>query len=129
MKIYEILNARDSLVKLLDKEFTNFKVVRELAGLRKAVEAEVEFYVGEEKKLIDKHAEKDPAGNPIFVDGGRVKIKSVEDRNEFEKKVNELRNLDVEIKKVTLSASDFKEGNAITPNEYLALETLIDFID
>ena len=127
MKLIEILNANEALKKLANSKFNSFKKAYELSKLRKQVDEEVNFYIEEEKKIVEAYASKDENGTPIFLDGGRIKLDSVEAKNNFEKDINELRNLEIDkISKVSISPSDFKE-DIPTPNEILALEVLIDF--
>ena len=127
MKLIEILNANEALKKLANSKFNSFKKAYELSKLRKQVDEEVNFYIEEEKKIVEAYASKDENGTPIFLDGGRIKLDSVEAKNSFEKDINELRNLEIDkISKVSISPSDFKD-DIPTPNEILALEVLIDF--
>ena len=127
MKLIEILNANEALKKLANAKFNSFKKAYELSKLRKQVDEEIDFYVTEEKKIVETYASKDEKGNPIFLEGGRIKLDSVETKNNFEKDINELRNLEIDkISKVSISPSDFKD-DIPTPNEILALEVLIDF--
>ena len=127
MKLIEILNANEALKKLANSKFNSLKKAYELSKLRKQVDEEVNFYIEEEKKIVEAYASKDENGTPIFLDGGRIKLDSVEAKNSFEKDINELRNLEIDkISKVSISPSDFKD-DIPTPNEILALEVLIDF--
>ena len=131
MKIIDLLNAKDAIQNIAEKRFTSFKKVRELVELKKAVDAEIEFYAGEEKKIVEAYAKKDGKGNPIILEGGRIQLDSIEKKNAFEKEVSELRSLEVDkIKPIALRTSDFRNGEDIpTPAEVLALEGIVDFID
>ena len=127
MKLIEILNANEALKKLANSKFNSLKKAYELSKLRKQVDEEVNFYIEEEKKIVEAYASKDENGTPIFLEGGRIKLDSVEAKNNFEKDINELRNLEIDkISKVSISPSDFKD-DIPTTNEILALEVLIDF--
>ena len=129
MKLIEILTANEALKKLANSKFNSFKKSYELSKLRKQVDEEVNFYVEEEKKIVESYASKDENGKPIFLDGGRIKLDSLEAKNNFEKEISELRELEIDkISKVIISSNDFKSEEDIpTPNEILALEVLIDF--
>ena len=131
MKIINLLNAKDAIQALSEKRFTSFKKVRELVELKKTVDSEVEFYVSEERKIVDAYAHKDDNGNPIILEGGRVQLDTIESKNAFEKEVFELRNLEVDkIKPITLKTSDFRNNDDIpTPAEVLVLEGIVNFID
>ena len=129
MKLIEILTANEALKKLANSKFNSFKKAYELSKLRKQVDEEVNFYVDEEKKIVETYASKGEDGKPIFLEGGRIKLDSLEAKNSFEKEINELRELEIDkISKVTINCNDFKSEDDIpTPNEILALEVLIDF--
>ena len=129
MKLFEIIIATIPLRNLSEVRFTSFKKAREISILRKKVESEADFYAKEERKLIEKFAEKNEKGEVIFLDGGRIKLKDLATKEAFEKEIIALKELDIEnIEKVALSESDFADvKNIPTPNELLALEAIIDF--
>lgn len=131
MKIIDLLNAKGAIQSLAEKRFTSFRKVRELVDLKKAVDAEIEFYVGEERKIVEAYAKKDDEGEPIILEGGRIQLDSIEKKNAFEKEVSELRNLEVDrIKPISLRTGDFRNEEDIpTPAEVLALDGIIDFMD
>lgn len=131
MKLIEVLNALIPLRALTEARFTSFKKSRELAILRKNVEFEVDFYAKEEKKIVDTYAEKNESGEPIILEGGRIKLKSVETKTAFDKEITDLRNTEVdEITKVELKESDFADTSKIpTPYELIALEAVIEFLE
>jgi len=97
--------------------------------LRKKVEAEVEFYLEQEKKLIETYAERNKAGNPVILESGRVQLKDVESKTAFENEITSLRSLEVDgIQPVKLKESDFRDACDIpTPNEWIYLESIISF--
>ena len=129
MKLFEIIIATIPLRNLSEVRFTSFKKAREVSILRKKVESESDFYAKEERKLIEKYAEKNEKGEVIFLDGGRIKLKDLATKEAFEKEIIALKELDIEdIEKVALNESDFADvKNIPTPNELLALEAIIDF--
>lgn len=131
MKLIEVLNALIPLRALTEARFTSYKKSRELAILRKNVEFEVDFYAKEEKKIVDTYAEKNESGEPIILEGGRIKLKSVEAKTAFDKEITDLRNTEVdEITKVELKESDFADTSKIpTPYELIALESVIEFLE
>ena len=131
MKLIEVLNALIPLRALTEARFTSYKKSRELAILRKNVEFEVDFYAKEEKKIVDTYAEKNESGEPIILEGGRIKLKSVEAKTAFDKEITDLRNTEVdEITKVELKESDFADTSKIpTPYELIALEAVIEFLE
>lgn len=131
MKLIELLNALIPLRVLTETRFTSFRKSRELAILRKKVEFEGDFYSKEEKKIVEAYAARNENGEPIILEGGRIQLKDIESKIAFEKEINELRNTEVEdIEKVSLSEDDFADKDRIpTPNELLALEPIIEFVE
>jgi hypothetical protein len=131
MKIINLLNAKEALTRLLECKYTSFKVVRELANLRKVAEAEIEFYIEQEKKIVTAYSLKDEKGNPVFLDGGRVQLKDEDSKTAFEKEITDLRSLEVEtITPVSVRESDFRNKDDIpSPNDLFALEGIVDFVE
>lgn len=131
MKLIEVLNALIPLRALTEARFTSFKKSRELAILRKKVEFEADFYAKEEKKIVEAYAEKNESGEPIILDGGRIRLKDEETKKAFDKAIADLRNTEVDgISKVRLSESDFGDSAKIpTPYELIALEPVIEFLE
>ena len=62
MKLKSIIEAKDAIVRLTAKRFTDYKKLREIVKLRKAVEAEYDFYCEQEKKLVETYGEKTDKG-------------------------------------------------------------------
>lgn len=131
MKLITIVGAKEALTRLTEKHFTNFKVARKLVALRKAVDAEVEFYAEEEKKAVDLYAEKDENGNPVFLGEGRLKLKNNEAKLAFESEVKKLLDTEVDdIEPVLLRESDFRSADDLpTPGDMIALEGFVIFED
>lgn len=131
MKLITIVGAKEALTRLTEKHFTNFKVARKLVALRKAVDAEVEFYAEEEKKAVDLYAEKDENGNPVFLGEGRLKLKNNEAKLAFESEVKKLLDTEVDdIEPVLLRESDFRSADDLpTPGDMIALEGFVTFED
>ncbi len=132
MKLKNILGARDALKKLSEKHFVNFKVVRAIADLIKAINTELEFFETESEKLIKLYAELDENGQPKMLPNGLCQLKSPEDKAAFDKEYAELLNLDISdrIHPVAISEADFKTTtDLLTPLEMLALDELIEWKD
>lgn len=129
MKLIELLQAQTPLKRLTEKNFNNYKVLRELAKLRKAVESEVEFYTEQERKAVDLYADKDDKGQPVILENGRIKLKDIEAKQAFDEELTKLRALEVEgITKVVVEEKDFRSSvDYPTPDEMLALECVVDF--
>ena len=131
MKLKDILVANEPLKRLCDKRLANYKKMRELAKLYRAVKQEVEFYFIEEKKAVDIYAELDKNGTPIFLEDGRLRLKDMESKIAFEKEIEKLRDTEVDgIEPIILCERDFRsEDDLPTVSEMLALEPLVVFED
>ena len=131
MKLKFIVESKDAIVRLTEKRFSDYKKLREIVKLRKAVEAEFEFYCTQEKKAVDTYGEISDKGTPAFLPDGRLKLKNAEAKEAFEKEIAKL--LDTEVDDftiITLKESDFLSAEDLpTPKDMLALEPIISFVD
>ena len=131
MKLKFIVEAKDAIVRLTEKRFTDYKKLREIVKLRKAVEAEFEFYCDQEKKAVETYGEMSDKGTPAFLPDGRLKLKNAEAKEAFEKEIAKL--LDTEVDDftiITLKESDFLSAEDLpTPKDMLVLEHIISFVD
>ena len=129
MKLKDLLKAKEALMRLTDKHFNSYKTIRQLVALRKAVDAEVETYLAEEKKAITAYAELDEKGNPVILAEGRVRLKDEKSKVLFEKELTAIRETDIEgIDSITLKEEDFHSVEDIpTPNDILLLDPIVVF--
>jgi len=129
MKLLEVLKAKEPLARLMDKNFTNYKVLRDLVKLQKAITAEVEFYTAQEKKNIALYAETDDKGQPVVLADGRLKLKDVSAKLAFETEIAKLHDTEVDgITAITIYESDFKSSAEYPkPSEMVMLEPIIKF--
>ena len=75
MKLKTVIEAKPALIRLTEKRFCNYRKIRELVKLRKAVETEFDIYVEQEKKAVEAYAEKKKDGSPVLLENGRIKLK------------------------------------------------------
>lgn len=129
MKLIDIMQAKDALIKLTDTHFTNYKILRELVRLKKRVDEEYEFYSVQEKKAVDAYAEKTEDGQLVFVDGGRLKLKDVKSKTAFDAEISKLNETEVDdIPTVIIRESDFKTvADFPTASDMLLLSAIIEF--
>ena len=102
------------------------KVAYKLNKLKKAVEAEGEFYSNKFQEIVDTYAKKDENGNIVFSDdGNQIMIKEgmVDECNQA---LEDLQSLTVEIDNCNLTIDDFGDSIECTPEE---LEALMPFLD
>ena len=129
MKLMKVVSAKEALKRLTASHFSNYKILRKLVQLRKAVDAEVEFYAEAEKRAVEQFAEKDGNGNPIFLSDGRLKLKSPADKIAFESEITKLGETAVEgIEPVLIHEADFLSSSELpTPEDILLLDGIIVF--
>ena len=131
MKLKTIIATKSALERLAEKRFSDYKKLREIVKLRKAVEAEFDFYVAQEKKAVETYAEKKSDGSPVFLEDGRIKLKDAQSKTAFEAEITRLQETEIDdIQPLTLSESDFLTSSDLpTPSDMLALEGIIEFED
>lgn len=131
MKIKKIVTARDALARLTEKRFTDYKKVRAIVKLRQAVDAEFEIYAAEEKKAVDTYAEMSADGTPAFLPDGRLKLKDEKAKVAFESEIAALLDSEVDsIEPIQITEKDFRSADDLpTPDDMIALDGLVDFVD
>lgn len=101
------------------------KVAYKLNKLKKAVEAEGEFYANKFQEIVDTYARKDENGELVFSeDGSQIMIQDgkVEECNDA---LENLQSLTVEVDNCNLTIDDFGDDMECTPEQ---LETLMPFL-
>ena len=131
MKLKTIVATKPALARLTEKRFSDYKKLREIVRLRKAVEAEFDFYVEQEKKAVEAYAEKKKDGTPVFLEDGRIKLKDPKSKDAFEAEIVRLQETEIDgITPITLSERDFLTPDDLpTASDMLALEGIIEFED
>ena len=131
MKLKTIIATKPALARLTEKRFSDYKKLREIVKLRKAVESEFDFYVEQEKKAVEAYAEKKKDGTPVFLEDGRIKLKDPKSKDAFEAEIIRLQETDIDgITPITLSERDFLTPDDLpTASDMLALEGIIEFED
>ena len=130
MLIYNyLLQSAPLYNKLLQTNFTSFKLARNLLIQKKKIDNELSIYLELEKKLIDKYAKKDDNGQPIVGEDGIIEFDSEDNKAEYIREIIELKNTTIDnFEKVTIFEDNFRNANDIpSPNEMLALEEVIDW--
>ena len=131
MKLKTIFATKPALARLTEKRFSDYNKLREIVRLRKAVEAEFDFYVEQEKKAVEAYAEKKKDGTPVFLEDGRIKLKDPKAKDAFEAEIIRLQETEIDgIISITLSERDFLTPDDLpTASDMLALEGIIEFED
>jgi hypothetical protein len=121
MTLLEMLNALPEVQKLMNLKLPVKKAFK-VYSLAKQINEQRDFFINEEKKLIEKF-------QAIVDEGGRVSFNSAEDQEGFLKEHNELKNYVPEgIEVLELSFADLGDAE-FTPMELATLEGVISFID
>lgn len=127
----EIINVYGVFSTLTTKHFNNFSVSFKIAKAAKELDSHREFYMTEEKKLVEMYAVKDKDGKIKIIDGNRIEFKTPKDGKKFNEEVIKLQQTEVDIfEPFEIRLSDFKPGEMnITPREIIALESFVIFKD
>ena len=128
MKVIDILNARDSLVKLIKVRFIDFKTTIAVYRLTKKVDEVIDMAQKEQDKIIDIYVAKGPDSKPI-IENGNFKFESAENRDKFLVDVNNLRNEDIsDIEKLTIKLDSIQIATDISPEDILKMELVINWV-
>ncbi len=128
MKVIDILNARDSLVKLIKVRFSDFKTTSNVYKLAKKVDAVFDMVQQEQDKIIDIYVKKDENGNPVTVNGN-YHFENTEQRDKFLLDINKLRNEEVsDIEKITIKIDTIQAASDLSSEDMLKLDTVVDWV-
>ena len=123
MKLIQCVNAYTAVLALKRQEM-DCKTAYALVKLKRKLQADVEFFLKEEKDLIDTYADRDEEGKIIWENPLRIQIHDPEKRKEYENKRTELCEIEVQEELKPWRAPMPK---AIQPVHLEALEGLIEF--
>ena len=132
MVLYDLIQIKPALDRLMQKSFNSFSVIRQLGQLSQAVDQEIKFYQEQEGNIVKDCGVFDDQGNVVFEKPGYVKMKEGLDPEEVQNRILDLRSVDVgdKIKKITISSKDIKnQADFITPADLVILMPIIDFVD
>ena len=121
MTTLEMLNALPGVQKLMDLKLPVKKAFK-VYSLAKQINEQKDFFINEEKKLIDAH-------QGVVLENGRIQFESKDAQENFAKEHEllmqyEVKDLDV----LELSFSDLKDVE-LTPAEIGMLDGIVNFID
>ena len=121
MTLNKILNSIQSIEKMITYELP-VREAYKIYSLAKTINEKREFFINEEKKLINKY-------NAEILETGEIKFQSIEDKNNYIAENQALREFEFEdIKPLDLSFSIFDKIN-FTPADFIVLDGVINFID
>lgn len=121
MTVQQMLNALPVLQKIMELKLPVKKAYK-IYNLAKSIEDKRQFFIQEEKKLIDKF-------NAEILENGNIKFNSAEDQMTFSKEHSDLMNYEVEdLLSIELSFEDLGDVE-FTPRDLMTLEGVISFVE
>lgn len=129
LTLVEVLASDKALEVLSKKHFKNFSVALKIAELKKTLSENSDFYMKQERDIIDRYAEKQEDGNLKLVDGN-LSFKTQDDIKGFTEDLSKLKETKVDIGepiKIVVDKDLASDQESLTPDEILALVNVIDF--
>ena len=121
MKVNQMLNALPVLQKIMELKLP-IKKAYKIYNLAKSIEDKRQFFIQEEKKLVEKF-------NAEILENGNIKFNSVEDQMTFSKEHADLMTYEVEdLEVLELNFDDLGDAT-FTPKELMLLEGVINFVE
>lgn len=113
MKLYQLIESKDSLKKLNTAEGLPFKTALYIAKDIKEIDEVLQVYENKRRELINKYGKKDENGELIIKDNNIELIDRTAFVNEYNGLVME--DVDIDIKKITID--DLENVTTMTPND------------
>lgn len=128
MQLIKIIEARAALSRLSGTRFKNFSVARNLCALCKRVEDEVEFFSGEQQKLVQAYALLEN-GKPVSSGNGMIRLKDGAAQEVYNAEMERLMKTEIDdFSPVVVTEADFRsEEDYPTPDDMMALDGLVEF--
>lgn len=120
MTVQQMLNSLPVLQRVIDLKLP-LKKAYKVYSLAKVINEQREFFIKEEKKLIEEF-------NAEILDNGSIKFNDAEDQQTFMQKHIDLMNYEVDLTAVELSFDDLGDAE-FTAKDMMALEGVINFVD
>ena len=119
----QAMTIKNILGKIADEQLpikTSYKIMKVVI----AIETEEKFFNQKFAALVEKFGEKDEEGKYVYVDDSNIKIVE-ESREECEKEIKELQELEIEIPDYKFTIEDFYGAN-FSAREVFMLEPILD---
>ena len=117
MKVMQMLNSIPVLEKLMTLSLPVIKA-HKIYSLTKQINEQREFFINEEKKMIEKY-------DAAALEDGRIQFQEEEKKTEFLKEHNELLNFEVENLKPVILTLDDLANCELSANDIILLEDVI----
>lgn len=124
LKMYQITDFPSFFSKVKSQKLP-FKTSYRLALLTQEIQKHVDFYQESFRNLLMEYSKKDEQGGPIPTEDGQGVLLAEETMQEAYTKLNELRELDVELPDTKFSPDDF-DGIEISPEEMMLIMPFIE---
>lgn len=105
-KMYQILNFPTFFDKIKNEKLP-FKTSYKLALLTQEMEKHINFYQEKFQELIQEYSQKDEQGNPKYSENGMNILLVHETEEEAYERINELRDIEVELPNITFTPEEF----------------------
>lgn len=123
-KMYQIINLPNLLGKVKSQKLP-FKTAYKIVLFMQEIQKHIDFYNEKFHELLMEYSKKDDSGNPVPTEDGQGVLLAEETMNEAYAKLDELRNLDVELPDTKLSVEDFGDIE-ISPEEMIIIMPFIE---
>lgn len=121
----KIVNDSSFLGNLTQKQLP-IRVSYTIAKNISKIEKELEIYNKERQKIIDKYCIKDDEGNNVIDENNQLKISS-ENLNTWNKEINELLDIEVDIEIHKFNINDLLNSNCeMTASELMLIDYMIE---
>ena len=124
LKMYQLIDFPVFYTKVKSQKLP-FKTSYKIALLSQEVQKHIDFYNENFRNLLTEYSKKDENGNPVPTSDGQGILLKEETMNEAYAKLEELRNLDVELPDTKFSIEDF-DNIEISPEEMIIIMPFIE---
>lgn len=124
LKMYQLIDFPAFYTKVKSQKLP-FKTSYKIALLSQEVQKHIDFYNENFRNLLTEYSKKDENGNPVPTSDGQGILLKEETMNEAYAKLDELRNLDVELPDTKFSIEDF-DNIEISPEEMVIIMPFIE---
>lgn len=124
LKMYQIIDFPTFFSKVKSQKLP-FKTSYRLTLLTTEIEKHINYYQEQFRNLLMEYSKKDDEGNPVPTPDGQGVLLKEETMNEAYAKLNELRDLDVELPDTKFSPDDFGEIE-LSPEEMIVIMPFIE---
>jgi len=128
MTIQDILNSKQSLIKINSIKFSDFKIALRLASFAKKIDTFIDTFQEEQKKVVKLYAKKNESGEPVIEANGQIAFETEENKTKFIEEMNKILSTELEgIEPLQIKVSDVQAAGEISANDLLAVSALINW--